>query len=516
MLNNSFYIKVSAERGMLSETQVQLQRREMRSVSARQVLKRSRRWVKQWAKPAVRAALSSRKRDDLPLSLWGLDVAENGMLRQNGVELPDLLSRWGSPLHVVDAARVRENVRAFQSPPAGSTVPFSVFYSYKTNPIPELLRLLHDQGVGAEVISPYELWLAFRLGVPAERIIYNGPAKSDESIREAARREILLLNVNHREELERVITNAQAVGKQLRIGVRVSAQEGWSGQFGTSIATGEAFRTIQEATRSDAVRFCALHAHLGTPIRSEAQLLSFADQVLAFTDVVHQQLGVELEILDFGGSLAVPTVAGLSERERRTNTTFEVGLSPPQPEDTLPIRDYVALLVGRVEQHYRAAGRRIPHVAVEPGRAMTGNTQLLLTRVLELKESRDEPAYAIMDAGINLAETMRYEFHQVFPASKMRRPAERTYRLAGPICSPGDVLVGACPLPMLERGDVLAFMDSGAYFVPFATSFSFPQPAIVLIDQGRETLLRRAEAFEDLIALDGSVADSPGGRRPAG
>ena len=477
-------------------------------MSARRLLKQSRRWVKQWARPAVRAALSSRKREDLPLSLWGLDVSGNGALRQNGVDLPALLSRWGSPLHVVDAARVRENVRAFQSPPAGSAVPFSVFYSYKTNPIPGLLRLLHDQGVGAEVISPYELWLAFQLGVPADRIIYNGPAKSDESIREAARREILLLNVNHREELERVVANARVVGKQLRIGVRVSAQEGWSGQFGTSISTGEAFRTIQEATRSDAVRFCALHAHLGTPIRSEALLLSFVNQVLAFTDVIHEQLGVDLEILDFGGSLAVPTVAGLSELERRTNTTFQVELTPPRPEDTLPIRDYVALLVGRVEQHYRSAGRPIPHVVVEPGRAMTGNTQLLLTSVLEINEAEDEPAYAIMDAGINLAETMRYEFHQVFPASRMNRPAEKIYRLAGPICSPGDVLVGACHLPALERGDVLAFMDSGAYFVPFATSFSFPQPAIVLIDQGQETLLRRAETFEDLITLDGAPTRS--------
>ncbi len=473
-------------------------------MNAREMLKRGRQRVKQWAKPAVRAVLSSRKGDALPLSLWGLDVTENGALRQNEVELPGLLSRWGSPLHVVDAARVRENIRAFQNPPAGSAVPFSVFYSYKTNPIPELLRLLHDQGVGAEVISPYELWLAFRLGVPAERIIYNGPAKSDESIREAARREILLLNVNHREELERVIANARAVGKQLRIGVRVSAEEGWSGQFGTSIATGEAFRTIQEATRSDAVRFCALHAHLGTPIRSEAQLLSFVDQVLAFTDAIHQQLGVELEILDFGGSLAVPTVAGLSDLERRTNTTFQVELSPPRPEDTLPIRDYVSLLVNRVEQHYRSVGRPLPHVVVEPGRAMTSNTQLLLSSVVELKETRGEPAYAIMDAGINLAESMRYEFHQVFPASKMGQPAEKMYRLAGPICSPGDVLVGGWPLPRLERGDVLAFMDAGAYFVPFATSFSFPQPAIVLIDEGRETLLRRAETFEDLVALDGA------------
>ena len=84
----------------------------------------------------------------------------------------------------------------------------------------------------------------------------------------------------------------------------------------------------------------------------------------------------------------------------------------------------------------------------------------------------------------------------------MHRERALRYRLAGPICSPGDVLSWSALLPELAIGDALAIMDAGAYFVPFATSFSFPRPAIVMVDGSDVHLLRRAETFEDIIALD--------------
>ena len=71
-----------------------------------------------------------------------------------------------------------------------------IFYSYKTNPVPAVLRRLHDRGIGAEVISPFELWLAIELGLPGDRIIYNGPAKSADSIRQAIDHDVHLVNAN--------------------------------------------------------------------------------------------------------------------------------------------------------------------------------------------------------------------------------------------------------------------------------------------------------------------------------
>ena len=124
--------------------------------------------------------------------------------------------------------------------------------------------------------------------------------------------------------------------------------------------------------------------------------------------------------------------------------------------------------------------------------------------------SIDAVKAAVLDAGMNLAESARHEYHQLFPVNKYGAPATHSYALAGPICTPADVLYPAVELPELVPGDSLVIMDAGAYFVPFATSFSFPQPAIVMVDDGEVELLRRAERFADLVALD--QVDVPAGR----
>ena len=103
--------------------------------------------------------------------------------------------------------------------------------------------------------------------------------------------------------------------------------------------------------------------------------------------------------------------------------------------------------------------------------------------------------------GINAAEGVRNEIHALLPLV-LRAGERRTYRLTGPSCTLGDLLYPAWCLPVLEPGDGLAIMDTGAYFVPFATCFSFPRPGIVMLDRGRERVLRRFETFDDMVALE--------------
>lgn len=148
-------------------------------------------------------------------------MTAEGHLSLEGRDLAALTERWGSPLHGVHAEAVRRNARAFLGADDGFE-PCEVYYSYKTNPIPEVLRLLHSLGVGAEVISEYELWLAFGLGVEPSRIVYNGPVKSDASLREAMMRRVRLINANHREEIERIGAIAAATGVRPVTGVRVN------------------------------------------------------------------------------------------------------------------------------------------------------------------------------------------------------------------------------------------------------------------------------------------------------
>jgi diaminopimelate decarboxylase len=184
---------------------------------------------------------------------WGLTVTD-GMLSVEGTPLMELRARWGSPLHIVHDKRLRNNAQRFLAVPPGCDAGCEVYYSYKTNPVPGVLARLHQLGFGAEVISHYELWLARQLGVPAHKIVYNGPAKSERSMREAIEAGVGMLNVNHREEIPVVVRAAEAVGRRLRVGVRVAVSGGWSAQFGVPMAEGLA--AYQAARQSPLLDRC--------------------------------------------------------------------------------------------------------------------------------------------------------------------------------------------------------------------------------------------------------------------
>lgn len=432
---------------------------------------------------------------------WHLTENEAGALCLRGVSLDALLERWGSPLFVVDLARLRENAAAFQRVPAGHERGCEVYYSYKTNPVAGVLRALHAAGIGAEVISEYELWLAKRLGVPNDRIVFNGPGKSDASIRTAIELGIQIINLNHREEIGRVAGIARELGRRVRVGLRIGTDQGWSQQFGMPVSGGRAFAAFEEAIANDSLEVVGLHAHRGGMIRTEEDLNSFVRAVLSFAELVETRLGCRFEILNFGGSLGLPTVTGLSDRDRKLSQALHRDVPLPASDGTLGLERYVEVLLGLVESHYRSQGRSRPRVFVEPGRAMTGNTQMLLASVMTTKDAGDVK-FTVLDAGINIAESVRSEYHQVFRVNQPRGRAARVHTLVGPICSPGDTLYPAIRLPELERGDRLAIMDAGAYFVPFSTSFSFPRPAIVAVDAGQASLLRRRETFQDLVQTD--------------
>jgi len=393
--------------------------------------------------------------------------------------LARLVPRFGSPLHVVSAARLRGNASAFLRVPKGAAIGAEVFYSYKTNPIPGALRVLHGRGVGAEVISPFELWLARRLGVPAGRIIVNGPAKTESFLAEAVGAGVGLININHAEEIEAVVRVARRLSKRPAVGLRVVASGGWGGHFGVPIAGGDALRAFARALASPELRVTALHSHFGVPLATRRILEGFLDELLALADAVSAELGFEIPALDLGGSLPLRSDGG-----------------------SLTIRDYVGAVVQRVERHYARARRPRPRILLEPGRALSGDAQLLLASVVAVKET-PERDFLILDTGTNLAEPLRHERHALTPVSAARRARQRVYTVVGPTCSPTDVLYPECRLPALQAGDVVAIHDAGAYFVPSASSFSFPKPAVVMVDAGRPRLLRSAESFLDLVALDG-------------
>jgi diaminopimelate decarboxylase len=376
-----------------------------------------------------------------------------------------------------------------------------IYFSYKTNPVPAVLRRLHEHGIGAEVISEYELWLALRLGVAPERIIYNGPSKSDASLRLAVQRRVRLVNANSAAEVVRIARIAAEEGIEANVGLRVALASTWSGQFGITAGSRQLHDAVRAALDAPLVRLVGFHAHRGGTIRAESEWGDHVTSVLDAARALHAATGWWPEVVDVGGSLACATTAAVPERQFRLNRALGTDLLPPDPVDAVSIARAGQVAVTIVQVAASAAGLPVPELVLEPGRALTADAQFLLTSVVDVKDDV-VPYHAIVDAGSNLADPLPDDYHQLFSVSQPDRPAGRSYRLAGPICTPADVIYNNWRLPELEPGQVLAIMDAGAYFVPFSRSFSFPQPGIVGIDNGAVVPLRRPETAEDLVARD--------------
>lgn len=476
--------------------------KELRNSATRSIRKRAT----PVAKKVIGSAVCRRTTGNvLTPADWGLGRDEHGRLMVQGITVDDLLARHGGPMHIVNGDAVRRNAAAFQELGPDGRPLVEVHYSYKSNPVPGVLQFLDRLGVGAEVTSHLELWLALQLGVAPEHIIFNGPGKSDESLRLAVERGIEIINVNAIEEVERLAVIARELDRRPRVGIRVSTSGTWQGQFATPASHAkEVFRAARDTGVLDVV---GLHQHIGGHIASAERLATPVAEVLDFVAELEDE-GFEIEVLNLGGGLANPTTYNFTANDHKFNVHFGKALPVPSAQQAFTIQDFVRTAHATVAEHYARRGRPMPRIMLEPGRGLTANTQMLVTRVLT-ERATPERDYLVLDAGINVLPGLTSEFHQILVVDEMSGARDHHYRLVGPTCAPWDTLLHSWYGPELRAGDALALMDTGAYFVPMSTTFSFAEPGVLLVDEGRETMLRRAERFTDIVALDNGIDGRP-------
>lgn len=444
-----------------------------------------------------------KRRRALSFSLWALDINEKGHLTIGGCDSVDLVGKYGSPIFVVDKERLIKNYEEFYKSFRAHGIDFGIFYSYKTNPVPGVLKVLHECGAGAEVISPFELWLALRLGVDPAMIIYNGPNKSEEGLRLAIEKNIKLININSFNEIDKIEHIAKELGVRPRVGVRVSTSAGWGNQFGLGIVSGDAYKAFERLSRTPSLEAQGgIHIHLGSGIKSTSIYEEAIENVCHLMQVMKKELGISIRYLDLGGGFGLPTVKSVNGIEMRLHHDFFMPYLPPDAYAAPSIELFVQKIVDKVKEKCAEGKLEMPVIIVEPGRAITGNTQILLSRIGDLKTGKDGYRIALTDAGINLTHPMSWEYHEIFAANKMNDEYNQFYGIAGPICTPTDLFVKNKQLPSLEVGDILSIMDAGAYFTSFSTNFSFPRPPVLMVAEGKSWIIRQKESYEDMTQLD--------------
>jgi diaminopimelate decarboxylase len=433
-------------------------------------------------------------------ALWDMTVNGQGHLAVSGHDLVGIAETCGTPLHVVDAAKLERNFHEFLGAFRRYHPRVEVGYSYKTNPLPGVLGRLHAHGAWAEVISHFELWLALRLGVPPSNIIFNGPGKTQPAFELAVARNIALINIDGLHEIDIVEKLAATNGVRQSVGIRIITSVGWSEQFGLPLANGAAHEAARRLTGCPHLSLDGLHLHLGTGITDIRTYLTAIGEITSFARHLRSQFGLTLQYVDLGGGFAVPTVQKFSPIDE-VLMHHKLPSWPPDLGGTSLAERHAGDIIRALLEGFPVTGEG-PVVIFEPGRAVTSSAQTLLLSVTARKDFGRQVPALILDGGRNLAMPPAWQFHALLPVNRAGESGVRYYDVFGPLCHPGELLFRARWLPDLHAGDLLGIMDAGAYFIPNQMNFSHPRPAAVMVTSGGWDLIRARESFEDVVRLD--------------
>lgn len=437
--------------------------------------------------------------------LWDLDIDGQDHLEVGGCDLVDLGRTYGTPLHVVDEARLRRNVREFRRAFAGRCPDAGIFYSYKTNCVPGVLSLLHEEGCGAEAASPYEYWLASTLGVAPGSVIYNGVGRSIDDFEQAILGGVHLINVDSIGEAERLALAADRARASISVGVRIDPGVGWRAHFGVQKNAARLKQVVEILRRSSFVTVRAVHVHIGSCITDTGVYARAIGRIADAIAELQAIARVSIDTLDLGGGFGVPTVKRFTMRDAALYRLFDRPPAPPTADSCASIDQFAETIVGSARDAFARRDLKLPRLILEPGRALTGSAQLLLVTVKDIKPAFRGARVALVDGGMqNIAFPLSYEYHHCFVANRASAPAAERAFVAGPLCSAEDLLYRNWRLPSLRPGDVLAIMDTGAYFTSFGNTFSYPAPPVVLASRGVSRVLRARQTFDDLAMLDRS------------
>jgi len=393
-----------------------------------------------------------------------------------------LAAEEGTPLYVTSERRLRENIRRYHRafPDAEK------YFAVKANGNLTILQIAAQEGMGADIFSAGELALVRMAGIPRDMILFNGNSKSEED-HAAALQAGVRISVDSNEELEQLARTAQDLNLEAQILFRVNPDV--SPNTHPKIATGlrsskfgipaeQVARAYQRAMELEGIKPVGLHCHIGSQILDTAPFAEAAEKMMDIARAVVAK-GGEVEMIDLGGGLGVQ---------------YHPDNPAPQPsqlaEAILPV----------IQDGCRDIGISA-RLILEPGRSIVADSTIMLTRVNVVK--RAHVNFAAVDAGFHvLARPMLYDsYHHVLAANYVDDGEEETYTIVGPICESGDVLARDRRLPRLVKGDVLAFLDAGAYGFSMASQYNGqPRPAEVLVSGERWEIIRRREDTSALLA----------------
>jgi diaminopimelate decarboxylase len=395
----------------------------------------------------------------------------SAILHCENIALPIIAEEVGTPVYVYSAATLRRHARVMRE--ALSTLDNALIaYAVKANPNPAVLSVLASEGLGGDIVSIGEYRAARAAGMAPETILFSGVGKTAVEMAEALGGGLLQFNLESVEEARTLSAVAGAIGREAPVALRINpdVEAGTHAKITTGkadnkfgIPAADAIRAFKAVRDLPNLRVTGITVHIGSQLTSLAPLEAAFERLGILIGDLREE-GFALELADLGGGLGVPYGPGQPE--------------PPTPSE-------YGTMVKRVTRDWDI------RLAFEPGRLISGNAGVLLSRVVRAKPGETHP-WLIVDAAMN--DLMRPVLYDAYHHIDAVRPTGRrmTAHVVGPVCESGDTFAMARDMDEAGEGDLVVFRTAGAYGAAMSSGYnSRPLTPEVLVDGEQWAVIRR-------------------------
>lgn len=432
--------------------------------------------------------------------MWPVTTRRNshGAMAIGGVSLVDLAAEFGTPVYIYDEQTLRQTARRFRDALTREYPKSRVVYAAKAFLTTAIVQMLHEEGLGLDVVSGGELAVGVRSGMPPGEISLHGNNRSREELREALDAGIGLVVIDNDHDIDLLVS--LVVGRKSPIQVMLRINPGVDvhthlkistglvdSKFGLPVMSGQAATAVERLAGEPWLDLVGYHAHVGSQLFEPEATVSAIDELLAFAAAMRDRHGVACRHLSPGGGFGIAYVEG----DR-----------PPGPER------WAAVLAGAVRAGCARHGLALPVLTIEPGRAIVGPAGVALYTVGAIKEIPGVRTYVAVDCGMadNIRPSLYEAVYSAAIANRQASGALSDVTIAGKYCESGDVLIDRIDLPPLVPGDLLALPAAGAYCLSMASNYNMAlRPAVVLVNGGSARLIRRRETYDDLLRCDAPI-----------
>ncbi len=344
-----------------------------------------------------------------------------------------------------------------------------IFYAIKANPNLSIIKVIAGQGFGADVVSEGEMKRAMTAGI--KKIIFSGVGKTSKEIEFALKNNVHQINAESIPELELISKIAKNLNLNPPLGIRINLDiEGKThDKISTSRKKDKFGITIEDLDKALTSNIMSLSIHIGSQI---SNLEVFSKAFYKLKDIIKKYSINKITRLDLGGGFPIPY---------KNN------------EKEFDYKGYYSL-IQKFFHNY--------NVMIEPGRALVGNTGILVSKVLFTKRTK-ENTHIIIDAGMNdlMRPALYGAYHEVIPIIKTEKDKIEVVDICGPICESSDILAKQRKISTLHEGDLIGICTAGAYGSSMSNNYnSRPLIPEILIKKNQEYIIRYRECYNETLS----------------